>query len=98
MANTHLPQDFKDFLKLLNENEVRYLLIGGYAVGYHGYPRATADMDVWIAVDPSTAERMVEVMIGFGFEEGAVARDIFLNKRGPSNRGATLIGHHSSRS
>jgi hypothetical protein len=34
-----LPFDFKEFLKLLNENGVRYLLIGGYAVGYHGYPR-----------------------------------------------------------
>ncbi len=82
MANTHLPPDFKDFLTLLNENEVRYLLIGGYAVGYHGYPRATADMDVWISVDPSTAERMVKVMIGFGFEDGAVSPDVFLNKKG----------------
>ena len=36
-----LPLDFKEFLKLLNENSVRYLLIGEYAVGYHGYPRAT---------------------------------------------------------
>ena len=36
-----LPFDFKEFLKLLNGNGVRYLLIGGYAVGYHGYPRAT---------------------------------------------------------
>ncbi len=82
MANTHLPPDFKDFLNLLNENEVRYLLIGGYAVGYHGYPRATADMDVWISVDASTAERMVKVMMGFGFEEGAVTSDVFLNKKG----------------
>lgn len=43
MATIRLLQDFKDFLKLLNEHKVRYLLIGGYAVGYHGYPRATAD-------------------------------------------------------
>ena len=82
MENTHLPRDFKDFLNLLNENEVRYLLIGGYAVGYHGYPRATADMDIWVAVDPDTAERMVKVMMGFGFEEGALTRDVFLNKKG----------------
>jgi hypothetical protein len=40
MANTLLPPDFKDFLKLLNENDVRYLLIGAYALGYHGHPRA----------------------------------------------------------
>jgi hypothetical protein len=36
-----LPLDFKDFLKLLNDKEVEYLLIGGYAVAYHGYPHAT---------------------------------------------------------
>ena len=51
MAMIHLPPDFKEFLKLLNAHKVEYLLIGGYAVGYHGYPRATADMDIWIAID-----------------------------------------------
>lgn len=45
-----LPNDFKEFLKLLNSYEVEYLLVGGYAVGYYGYPRATGDMDIWIAV------------------------------------------------
>jgi hypothetical protein len=42
MATTRLPPDFKEFLRLLNEKQVEYLLIGGYAVGYYGYPRATA--------------------------------------------------------
>lgn len=41
-----LPPDFIEFLRLLNDHQVEYLLIGGYAVGYHGYPRATADMDI----------------------------------------------------
>ncbi len=41
-----LPLDFKEFLKLLNAKGVEYLLIGGYAVGYHGYPRATNDIDI----------------------------------------------------
>lgn len=50
MAMPHLPPDFKEFLQLLNVHNVRYLLIGGYDVGYHGYPRATVDMDVWIAI------------------------------------------------
>ncbi len=39
------PKDFKEFLQLLNSKKVEYLVIGGYAVGYHGYPRATGDMD-----------------------------------------------------
>ncbi len=47
-----LPPDFKEFLRLLNTHGVEYLLIGGYAVGYHGYPRATNDMDIWIAIHP----------------------------------------------
>ena len=82
MENTHLPQDFKDFLKLLNANDVHYLLIGGYAVGYYGYPRATHDMDIWIAVDPVNAEKMVGVMTEFGFEEGAISKEIFLRRDG----------------
>jgi hypothetical protein len=47
MATVNLPPDFKEFLQLLSAHHVEYLLIGGYAVAYHGYPRATADMDVW---------------------------------------------------
>ena len=47
-----LPFDFKEFLRLLNRNGVKNLLIGGYAVGYHGYPRATNDMDVRVANHP----------------------------------------------
>ena len=48
MDMIRLPQDFRDFLKLLNFHEVEYMLIGGCAVGHHGYPRATGDMDIWI--------------------------------------------------
>jgi len=50
MDTPSLPPDFREFLKLLNSYQVEYLLIGGYAVGHYGYPRATADMDVWIAI------------------------------------------------
>jgi len=66
MATIRLPPDFKDFLKLLKEHSVRYLLIGGYAVGYHGYPRATADMDIWVAIHPDNANRIVSVLKEFG--------------------------------
>jgi hypothetical protein len=75
-----LPPDFKEFLKLLNEKNVRYLLIGGYAVGYHGYPRATNDMDVWIAVHPDNARRIVEVLREFGFDLPELNADLFLKK------------------
>ena len=75
-----LPLDFKEFLKLLNEKNVRYLLIGGYAVGYHGYPRATNDMDVWIAVHPDNARRIVDVLKDFGFDLPELTPDLFLKE------------------
>ena len=74
----NLPLDFKEFLKLLNEKGVRYLLIGGYAVGYHGYPRATGDMDVWIAVHPDNAQKMVDVLKDFGFDHPELTTELFL--------------------
>ncbi len=46
MVTIRLPNDFKDFLRLLSSKGVEYLIVGGYAVGYHGYPRATVDMDI----------------------------------------------------
>ncbi len=75
-----LPLDFKEFLKLLNEKSVRYLLIGGYAVGYHGYPRATGDMDVWIAIHPENAQKMVSVLRDFGFDHPELTPELFLQK------------------
>ena len=72
-----LPPDFKEFLRLLASHEVEYLLIGGYAVGYYGYPRSTQDMDIWIAVSPQNAARMVAALreFGFGTPDLFLARD-----------------------
>ena len=75
-----LPDDFKEFLKLLNAQQVEYLLIGGYAVGYYGYPRATADMDIWIAVHPQNANRVVAALKKFGFDVPGLSPDLFLKE------------------
>lgn len=80
MATTHLPPDFKEFLQLLNVHSVRYLLIGGYAVGYHGYPRATVDMDIWVAIHPDNARRVVMALKEFGFDLPEVEETIFLQE------------------
>jgi hypothetical protein len=45
MERQQLPEDFKEFIQSLNSNDVKYLLIGGWAVGLHGHPRATKDID-----------------------------------------------------
>ena len=80
MAMIQLPPDFKEFLKLLNKHKVEYLLVGGYAVGYYGYPRATADMDIWIAVKPINAMKIVTVLNEFGFDAPELTTDLFLEE------------------
>ena len=80
MATIHLPPDFKEFLKLLNAHQVEYLLIGGYAVGYHGYPRATVDMDIWIAMHEANANRIVAVLKEFGFDLPELSPELFLKE------------------
>lgn len=80
MATTRLPPDFKDFLRLLSAHRVEYLLIGGYAVGYHGYPRATADMDLWIARTPANAGSLLAALREFGFPESSIPTDAFLEE------------------
>lgn len=80
MATIHLPPDFKEFLKLLNSHRVEYLLIGGYAVSYHGYPRATLDMDIWIAVNPENAKKIKVVLEQFGFSGTQLSEDLFLKE------------------
>jgi hypothetical protein len=75
-----LTKGFREFLQCLNEHEVEYLLIGGHAVGYHGYPRATGDLDVWIAVHEQNARRMVSALRTFGFDLPDLSPDLFLRE------------------
>lgn len=56
MATILLAQDFREFLQLLDSKEVEYMIVGGYAVAFHGYPRATADLDLWVAINSENAE------------------------------------------
>jgi hypothetical protein len=80
MDTIRLPRDFKEFLQLLNAHQVEYLLVGGYAVGYHGYPRATVDMDIWIEKGPATAAKMVAVLQEFGFDVPNLSAELFLKE------------------
>ncbi len=77
MDTQALPDDFKEFLKLLTEADVEYLLIGGYAVGYHGYPRTTADMDIWVATSSSNANKVVDVFHRFGMRDPNITPSLF---------------------
>lgn len=58
---------FLTFIRLLNEEGVEYVVIGGYAVAKHGYPRYTGDLDIFVGGTPENAEKVVSVMFKFGF-------------------------------
>ena len=77
---TKLPQDFKDFLRLLGEHRVEYLLIGGYAVAFYDYSRPTADANVWIAMNPRNAHAAVSALSEFGFVDAALTAQVFLQR------------------
>ncbi|HNT55114.1 MAG TPA: hypothetical protein PKG95_10410 [Anaerolineaceae bacterium] len=62
-----LNPDFKEFIRLLNDNQARYLVVGGYAVALHGYPRYTKDIDIWIDMAPTNAARIIQALQQFGF-------------------------------
>lgn len=62
-----LHKDFREFIELLNKNEVKYLIIGGYAVAFHGYVRSTGDLDIWIKISPKNAQRVLKTLKDFGF-------------------------------
>jgi len=73
-----LPEDFKDFLNFLNKNKVKYLLLGGWAVGIYGYPRATADMDILIAIDDDNLNNLQKALHEFGAP--TVKKELFKEK------------------
>jgi hypothetical protein len=77
MALPALAKDFKELLKSLNSNRVEYLLIGGYAVGFHGYIRATNDLDIWVRISPENAVRIEQALRDFGFAATDLSTHLF---------------------
>ena len=73
-----LTTDFREFLRSLNEHRVDYLVVGGYAVSYHGYPRVTGDIDVWVRPTPENADRVVRALVAFGFGVQALTPELFV--------------------
>lgn len=75
-----LPPDFKELLQLLNSKKIEYLVVGGYAVALYGYPRATGDIDIWIAISKDNALKIVEALREFGFAVPELKEELFLDK------------------
>jgi predicted nucleotidyltransferase len=92
MKKINLQADFLDFIKLCNEHEVKYLIIGGFAVSIHGFPRYTKDMDICIEMSNENAEKIIMVIEKFGFKSLKLEREDFLKKEF-----ITQLGHEPVR-
>lgn len=71
--------DFRDFLNALNDNEVKYILVGGFSVILHGYPRTTGDMDIWVERTSENYERLKKAFFEFGMPVFDMTEDNFLH-------------------
>ena len=77
MANI-FNEDFRDFISSLNQFEVEYMLVGGYAVILHGYRRSTGDMDVWVNVTSENHKKLVMAYLAFGLPTTDISEENFL--------------------
>jgi len=75
-----LEKDFEDFVALLNKHHVDYMIVGGYALAFHGKPRHTGDLDIWIDISDKNAIKMTEVIADFGMRSLGIEKEDFLKK------------------
>jgi hypothetical protein len=73
-----LPEDFAEFIRLLNSAKVEYLILGGWAVNLYANPRATADIDFLVGIDERNVDKVLSVLAEFGLKK--VPRDYFREK------------------
>ncbi len=73
-----LNRDFREFFESLARHDVRFLVVGGYAMAAHGHPRFTKDLDVWVWMDPTNSDAMLAALDEFGFGSLGLTREDFL--------------------
>jgi len=73
----NIHPDFEELLRLLEEHMVEYMIVGGYAVAYHGYPRFTKDIDVFFRVTADNTRRLRMALVTFGFREEDLPLEAF---------------------
>jgi predicted nucleotidyltransferase len=75
---TPLSNDLRDFIRLLNTKNVRYVIVGAWALAFHGRPRYTGDLDIFVEKDEENAEKLLDVLAAFGFSAAGIKKDDFL--------------------
>lgn len=76
----NLQKDLREFVELLNSLEVRFVVVGAFAMAHHGYPRYTGDIDLFIERSPENAERILNALRQFGFGEIGLTKEDFVKK------------------
>lgn len=79
MRNEIFFQDFLEFIQALQQNEVEYLLVGGYAVILHGYTRTTGDMDIWVLPSKENYRKLAKAFQAFGMPVFDMTEENFLD-------------------
>lgn len=69
--------DFRELLALLNAHEVEYIIVGAYALAFHGAPRFTADLDILVKADPENSQRIIQALEEFGFKSISLTSEDF---------------------
>jgi hypothetical protein len=73
-----LSNDLREFIHLLNTNSVKYVIVGAWALAFHGRPRYTGDLDIFVARDDENADKLMAVIEAFGFKDAGIRREDFL--------------------
>lgn len=76
----NLQKDLKEFVELLSALDVHFLVVGAFAVAYHGYPRYTADIDLFVDKSDENAERLLMAIHQFGFGGVGLTKEDFLRE------------------
>jgi hypothetical protein len=72
-----LNEDYREMLQLLSEEQVDFMIVGAYALGTHGYPRASGDIDIWVKPDPFNSRKIYKALARFGAPLEGIKPDDF---------------------
>lgn len=73
----NIHPDFEELLRLLEEHAIEYMIVGGYAVAFHGFPRFTKDIDLFFRLTSENAIRLRQALVDFGFREEELPIEAF---------------------
>jgi hypothetical protein len=93
-----LNKDYKEMLQILLEDKVKFLVVGAYAMGAHGYPRATGDLDIWVEATNENSKKLYSCLAKFGSPLSELTKETFCEKDiifqiGVSPRRIDIITH-----